>query len=248
MSNKNIIQILVAIIGAAGLIIAALVTGIFALLVEQTKSNTTATGVAATYVAQRTVDAPIARATYTLPPTYAPPPTYTPYPVLPTPKPNITVVTPKPITVVATPSADQQNPPPGSIIPAGQGYTKKGVVITLMKNISIGFGEIDITLTIENQTGQQIVVLWRDSFIRLRDDKGKEFNQQYAGDSFWNENKQFTIASGNTARIVSSNKKSTDTAFSSFIAKLDPNTKYILISVDQLLGMTNMNWRYDIQQ
>jgi uncharacterized membrane protein YciS (DUF1049 family) len=51
MSLNNIIKVLVAIIGAAGVIIAALITGIFALLVEQTKTSASATNVAATFVA-----------------------------------------------------------------------------------------------------------------------------------------------------------------------------------------------------
>jgi hypothetical protein len=251
MSSSNTIKILVALIGALGVIIAALITGVFALLVEQTKSNANATNVAATFVAQRTADVPVAQATYTLPPTHTPLPTQQPYTAIPTPKPNVTVVTPKPEIVTATPSADQQNPPPGSILRIGQSYKKNNITISSSKSIGMEYGRFSFSIYIENQGNQQIVVLWRNSFVHLRDDKGKEFHQAYESSSDWNRNKQFTVPNSEIREMPSKSWAgfyNTDDAFDWFVGRLDPNVKYLVLTIDQLAGMTNLNWRYDIQQ
>jgi len=246
MSNKNIIQILVALIGALGVIIAALITGVSALLVERTKIDANSTVVWATVVSQRTVDAPIARATYTLPPTYTPLPTQQPYTTIPTPKPNVTIVTPKPITVVATPDSSQQNPPPGSIIPAGQGFTKNGVTITLRSPLEVDRSSFKNSGVIENNSNEQIVVRWKNSFVHAVDDKGKTYRQSNETSSDWDNLKQFSISSGSKTVIGSVIYSRVD-EFDTFQGVFDPSVKYVIIKIDQLAGMTNMNWRYDIR-
>jgi len=68
---------------------------------------------------------------------YPPNPTYTPYPPNPTYTPYPTF-TPRVVTVTATPlvaisSGGAQSPAPGSIVLAGQEYTKDGMSITAIK-------------------------------------------------------------------------------------------------------------------
>ncbi|MBM3129732.1 MAG: hypothetical protein FJ009_14040 [Chloroflexi bacterium] len=252
MSSRHTITLLVAIIGAAGVIIAALITGIFALLVEQTKTSAGATSVAATFVAQRTVDAPLLQQPYAPQPTFTRLPTQQPYTLIPTPKPNVIVVTPKPEIVTATTGTDQQNPPPGSIILAGQGYTRNGITITLRKSITIDVNKyFGFDIIIENRSGQQLVVLWKNSFIHLRDDKGKVYFQRNQNESDWDRNKQFVIPNGETQQLsgqrFNRDSYTWDSTLDYFNGTIDSATKYFIFTIDMLVGMTNMGWRYDIQ-
>ena len=180
-------------------------------------------------------------------PTYTLLPTYTPYPTL---KPNATVVTPKPLIIIATPSPDQQIPAPGSIILASQSYTKNGVAVTLLDPIQILSDQFIYVFRIDNQSGRQLPVLWKNSFVHARDDAGKVFHQFGENDPNWARDKQFAIPSGAKHDILSSNTGTfnQDDAAGVFIATFKSTTKYVIISVDQLVGMTNMNWRYDLQQ
>ena len=104
-----------AIIGAVGAIIAATIPVVAAVLLGVVQINIPAI-VAPTKVSN---DIPVAQATYTRLPTYTPYPTFTP---------ARTIIAPRPITVIPTASADQQDPAPGSVIPAGQGFKKNGII------------------------------------------------------------------------------------------------------------------------
>jgi hypothetical protein len=182
-------------------------------------------------------------------PTYTLLPTYTPYPTLAPPQ---TIVAPKPITVIPTLSPSQQNPLAGSTIAAGQGFSKNGVTVTMRNPISIGSSSFQITLVMENQSGREVVVLWKNSFVHARNDRGTTYFQQNQNSKDWDRNKQFTVPNGKTREFEGlcghCMQEDTDVTIPPFLATLDPRTKYIVITVDQLVGMTNLNWRYDIQQ
>lgn len=179
-------------------------------------------------------------------PTYTVLPTYTPYPTLTPPR---TIVVPKPITVIPTLTADQQNPPPGSTILAGQGYARNGISITLRKPIYIEPDNFALFITIENNSNQLIVVSWRNSFIHAKDDKGKSFRQRNQNASDWDQIKQFSIPSGdkrdfNLNCYVCYGDVAT---FDRFQGVIDPSAKYVILTIDQMAGMTDMNWRYDLR-
>ena len=154
--SEPIAIIIGAIIGACAMIAAAVIGVAFGRFEINLGAVAKPTQVAETDTLRIVPGSPAPQPTYTLLPTY------TPYPML---KPNVTVVTPNPIIVTTTPSADQQNPPPSSIIPVGQGYTRNGITITLGKSMVLGSDFFSIPpLTIENKSGQQIAVLWKNSF------------------------------------------------------------------------------------
>lgn len=239
MSSGNTIKILVALIGALGVIIAALITGVFALLVERTKMDANATVVWATVVAQRIADVPVAQATYTRLPTQQP------YTAIPTPKPNVTVVTPRPITVVAAPSADQQNPPPGSILQVGQNYSKDGIVVGLKKSLDLYGSSFAPRITILNQSGQQLIIRWKNSYIHAKDDKNRIYSPENQSASDWDTVQQASMPDGETYETNPYQPWSFHKGL--FRGPIDSTAKYIVVSIDQLAGMTNMSWRFDLK-
>ncbi len=238
--------IIAAVIGAGALLLGALIGVLFG-----AKSQTIQVFLGAdtpTAIAQSNIlGLPLPQPTYTLLPTYTPYPTFTP---------PRAVVTQAPVIITATPSADQQNPLPSSTILAGQGYTRNGVTVTLRKSIEIrnfDGGYFGFTLSIENRSGQQWVIVWRNSFIHLRDDKGRVYRQWNEDAINWNKNKQFTISNSGTQQLVGTSGNvrfdyDGDTQLDFFQGTIDPSTKYFIFTLDQMAGMTNMSWRYDILQ
>jgi hypothetical protein len=101
-------------------------------------------------------------------PIVAPTPFVTTVVVTPTPLPSLPSGAPTSIGPVQSQSplispmptsADVQNPPPGSIIPAGQGYTKNGVTLTIGNSLDLRGSDFGFSLTIENQSSRQLAVL-----------------------------------------------------------------------------------------
>lgn len=157
--------------------------------------------------------------------------------------------TPVPIpTVVNTPTpSDQQIPPPGSIIAAGESYSRKGVTITLRKKLAItscyfDFNLLDIDFEIQNQTGQPLFALFKSSYFHLRDDKRKEYRPNNYGDKSFDSNRQLTIPVDEPYTFSAA----CHGAISSFNGPIDASAKYLVITVDQLLGLSNMNWKYEL--
>lgn len=184
--------------------------------------------------------------TYTPQPTYTVLPTYTPYPTL---TPPITIVAPKPITVIPTLRGDQQNPPPGSVILAGQGFTENSISVTARNPLYVESDNFTFFITIQNNSNELIVVSWRNSYIHAKDDTGKSFRQRNQNASDWDQIKQFSIPSGDK-REFNLNcylcYGSVDT-IDRFQGVIDPSAKYLVFTIDQMAGMTDMNWRYDIR-
>ena len=181
-------------------------------------------------------------------PTYTVLPTYTPYPTLTPPR---TIVVPKPITVIPTSSSDQQNPQPGSVILAGQGFAKNGVTVSSRKSIDVNGARFSFLLTIENQSSQQLIVRWANSYIHTRDDKGKVYRQENQNNDIWDKVKQFSIPSGNSYQMSNNfspyRNIAGDDTIDIFTGPIDPSAKYLVLTADQMAGMANMNWRFDLQ-
>lgn len=171
-----------------------------------------------------------------------PQPTYTPSP---TPKANVIVVTPKPLIITATATNDQQSPLPGSIILAGQAYNKSGVSVALKKSLDINGSLFSPRIIIENHSGQQLIARWSDSYLHVRDDKGRTYPQVGQGVSNWGAIEQREIAVGESFETQSGQPWPLST--SSFRGPIAPDAKYVIFTIDQIAGMTNLNWRYDLQ-
>lgn len=230
---------LIALLG--GVCVGSLGLGQLAQRFSPTAPNVVQTNVDPTQVPF--VQAP--QPTYTRLPTYTPLPTQQPYTSIPTPKPNVTVVTPRPITVVAAPSADQQNPLPGSILQVGQNYSKDGIVVGLKKSLDLYGSSFAPCIIISNQSGQQLIIRWKNSYIHAKDDKNKIYSPENQNASDWDTVQQASLSDGDKYETNPYQPWSFHKGL--FRGPIDPTAKYIVISIDQLAGMTNMNWRFDLK-
>ena len=164
-----------------------------------------------------------------------------------------TVAAPTPIPTIGR---DQQNPPPGSDLPLGRGYSKNGVTVTVLPQIDSTNSVWDGTplfgfqVRIDNNSGSQIPVLWRNSFVHARDDKGHNYPQlsQNNGND-WGRSKQFTIDDGEyyVIRMNASAFGDADQSFAPFAGAMDPAANYLIFSLDQFVGMKNLTWKYPLQ-
>ncbi len=84
---------------------------------------------------------------------------------------------------------------------------------------------------------------------KVRDDKGNRYHQEFEQADWWDTPKQFSIDSGGTSEIYNAlpSANEANNQFALFSGAIDPNAKYLIITFDQVGGMTNMNWRYDLQ-
>ena len=202
-------------------------------VVPATKVSATSLAVSSTYLPQPTHTP------------YPPNPTYTPYPTF---TPYLVVATPGPVIVTPTPSAEEQNPPAGSIIPAGQAYTKGDIAIRLLKKIGFYEGGLGFSFEIENAGTEQYIIRWKNSALHLRDDLGREYAQSSEEREIYNKVKAFTLNPGETVKLEAAGSYYDDSAytFGYFQQTLSYDAKYLLITIDQIAGMSNLNWQYDL--
>jgi hypothetical protein len=230
--------IIAAFIGAAAVIIAAIIpvgAALFFGIVQISfpSSHTPSQIANDNSPSQISIEQPRPQATYTVLPTYTPYPTFTP---------PRTVMAPKSITVIPTASVDRQDPPPGSVIPAGQMYSRNNVRIKLLDTIDANMTTIYPRLAIENRGERDVTVLWSDSLIHVKDDKGNTFRLGWGS-----IDTQFSLSGGKSSLINAPGCNLCCGQCFSFAGAIDPAAKYLIITVDRLVGMTNMNWRYDLQ-
>ncbi len=199
----------------------------------------------------------------TSPPIILTQPEPTAAPATPTPSRTAALSTPAPtasqptrpvVLATATSAAPSsaQDPSPGSNIPAGRGYTKGGVTITLVRGLTVNQYGFSPSLSIKNDSGQQIAVSWKNSLVHIQDDKGSIYRQLNESESQWDQNKLFTVSSGEVYRIndlnstCSVNHWNFPICFSFFRGGIDPSASFLIVTIDQMAGMTNLTWRYDL--
>jgi hypothetical protein len=233
--------IVAALIGAAAVIIAAIIPVAAALFfgvvqISFPSSRTPTQAVTNDVAPPMAVAQPLPQPTYTRLPTYTPYPTHTP---------PRTIVAPKPTTVIPTSSADQQNPSAGSTIAAGRSYTRNNISITVLNDVSAEDDLIAVRIVIKNESGRNQIVVWKKSFMHLRDDKGRVYRRYDEGKPVMDENIQTTIRDG-TSWTIEYYVGWYTFPYYPFRGPIDPSATYFIITVDQILGMTNMNWQYNL--
>ena len=182
--------------------------------------------------------------------------------VLPTPTSAASVVlqpTPTQIPTTPTPIAvNEQTPPPGTIVSAGQPISKGGISIILRKSIKTSgyctpnFG---LSFTIKNSSREQKFISYKPSFFRGTDDLGNQyFPAVCAGYGQKEEHldniKQFPIEPGESlvlkADISSWHSPMIPLYIPFFQGSIPPDAKFIIITIDKFAGMENLMWRYDL--
>jgi len=194
-----------------------------------------------------------------LPPT----PTATPVPptMTATPVPPTMTATPPPATPTSIPStptahAEVRKTAPGCHISAGQGDVLGGVTVEIKQGLNIvTSGDTKLCApreVLENRSGHQIVVVWQNSFVHVQDDRGKKYLQWRRNDTNFDKIKQFALSDGSTQLIdgyiggIFSPGPTSDTNFAYFEGGIDPSAKYLVITIDKMVGMRTLTWRFDL--
>ncbi len=182
--------------------------------------------------------------------------------VLPTPTAAASVVlqpTPTQIPTTPTPiAANEQTPPSGTTVPAGQPISKSGISIILQKSIktttyydSPNFG---LSFTIKNSSQEQKFISYKPSLFRVTDDQGNQYFPVIAPwdaqkEEYLNNIKQFTIAPGGSYVLESGpfwDEWDRPSTIPFFQGGIPPDAKFIIITIDKFAGMENLMWRYGL--
>ena len=164
------------------------------------------------------------------------------------------------VPATATPiTANEQNPPPGTIVPAGQPITKGRVSLTLEKRFGLDqYDHFGIVFTVENKGDTQIIVSFRPTSFKITDDLGNEYTvyKSYAVNYLGRERAEEALNRVRQAVVDIDEKLTIEpdyqwfyeerTALPFFEPGIDPNARYLIIEVPRLAGMEDVKWRYDL--
>jgi hypothetical protein len=161
-----------------------------------------------------------------------------------------------PTSAAVASETGQQDPPPGTVIAAGKRFTKDGISISVNQGLDLdpsgnGFAP---DLVIQNGSGGEILVRWKNSFVHFRDDHGHEYRQWKRAQSDWDKNKQFAMPDGGSTQISPcfvgflwpNGCYDRDEGFDWFLGRIDPSVSTLSLTIDQIGGMTNLNWVYQL--
>jgi hypothetical protein len=236
--------IIAAVVGAVGVIAGALIEARSQTIQVYLGTDGTATLVSV----NNTNSTPGANTKVARQPTYTPLPTYTPYPEQPThtpypeqPTPNPAIVPRAPDIYTATARVDEQDPPPGSIVPQGATYERAGIAIYNLNELSASDVEICVgALVIENNKGIEYVLRYKLDVLHLSDDTGRNYARRDTNDR---ASDQTSIPSGQKETINMG-------GFSDrlcFAGTVPAEAKYVILTVDEMAGLENLNWRVDLE-
>ena len=183
--------------------------------------------------------------------------------VLPTPTAAASVVlqpTPTQVPATSTPiTTNEQTPPPGTIVPAGQPISKGEVSLTLEKRFGLDqYDHFGIVFTVENKGDTQIIVSFRPTSFKITDDLGNEYTvyKSYAVNYLGRERAEEALNRVRQAVVDIDEKLTIEpdyrwsseerTALPFFEPGIDPNASYLIIEVPRLAGMEDVKWRYDL--
>ncbi len=103
------------------------------------------------------------------------------------------------------------------------------------------------TIELFNGSDHDITVVWSDALMHAKDDRGKTFVQVNQDRYFWGKSMQETVGIGRTAYFGTGGCNTPTPGCPLFDGSIDPDAKYLIFTLDKLAGMSNMNWRYDLQ-
>ncbi len=177
-------------------------------------------------------------------PTATPYPTYTPYAG----SPSIPEAT-------QMPTEKEQNPAPGEIVQAGQAISKAGISVTMGEDIGIDRDLFGFSFTIKNSRADNYVIRYKSSYFRVTDDLDNQYTYhiQWGGCGDTEEAldlvKQSLISSKQVLTIEPTScgwSGVTAETIPFFKGSIDPDAKFLIVTVDKLAGMENLKWRHDL--
>lgn len=183
--------------------------------------------------------------------------------VLPTPTAAASVVlqpTPTQVPATSTPiTTNEQTPPPGTIVPAGQPISKGGISIILQRSIETSVyctPNFGLSFTIKNSAREQKFISFKPLSFRATDDLGNQYFPAVCvgyeqREEHLDNIKQFSIGPGESlvleANIHSWQYSLTPLYIPFFQGGIPPDAKFLTITIDKFAGMENLMWRYDLR-
>jgi hypothetical protein len=223
----RIIIILLTMIGAVATVFSCVIAYIAfvnpqrtEIILKQLSSPSTSTPVVITVIA----------------PTPTPYPTYTPYP------------TPASMSkATQTPTAaSEQSPPPGEIALAGQPISREDIFVYMEDYVDVSGDLFTFSFYIENNSDRQIIVRYRPSDIHVTDDLGTKYRHVLGDEG--TAVRQFSIDPGERGSIKTyyDMGRSVYVHLAGFQGPISLDAGYLIVSIEKLVGMENLMWRYDL--
>lgn len=131
---------------------------------------------------------------------------------------------------------------------AGEPYTARGLVISLGPEYSIDRNMIFLNFAIRNISEQSIVIRYQNGYFHVTDDIGNEY-KQICEDVYYTT-KQYELEGGRDSTIASSEYcvwAGSPNNIATFQGVIDVRANYLIVTVDQFMGMENLQWRLDLQ-
>ena len=141
----------------------------------------------------------------------------------------------------------EQSPPPGTLLSAAQPYTKNGMGIFLSSDYGIDRDTISISFKVSNDTAQSAVIRYQNGYFHLADDLGNVYGQMCEDEYY--RTKQYELEGGRDSTIRSTDYcPSADNpgSIAAFKGVIDVGASYLVATVDQFMGMQNLQWRLDL--
>ena len=166
--------------------------------------------------------------TYTSLPTYTPYPTFTSLAISASQEPNI---------VTPSPKSGEQTPPPGSVIPAGQSFSKDGITIVTGEYVQKEYDLIRFEFTVYNDRSNPFTLRFRTKDLHLKDNLGNEYPLRTRGGL---QVYEYTFENEHVVAFA---------YYSSmwFDWTVPIEATQLIFTIDEIAGMTDLNWVFDLR-
>lgn len=135
-----------------------------------------------------------------------------------------------------------QLPPPGTVLKAGQVFSKGGLAVTLDDKLQITDGEIYLHFTIFNQRSANYILRFRRGVIHVQDSLGNDFEHVYCcGEGSGSIYSTTIYPNGSYSHPIG---WSTHDEFPGII---QPEASYLMLILDEMAGMQDLRWTISLQ-
>ncbi len=180
-------------------------------------------------------------------PTYTPYPTYTPGPAC-IPCADCSISGCPQITATPTTASQSQDPPPGSVVPFGEAFSMRGVLVFTNPEIHVSGDRVQIRLTIRNERPEAYLLRFRVDVFHLSDDTGRDYPLTYWRPELLTETFQVDLAPNTQHNIefdYSGSVYATNLGY--FSGPIPVSAKSLTFTADEIAGIVTAAWRFDLQ-
>ena len=142
---------------------------------------------------------------------------------------------------LAPPANSEQSPPPGQMLPVGQGFSANGLTL-ILSDYSIGDSDIAVKFVVKNESSGSVLVHYRNSCIQMYDDVGSQYERNAA---CMEDLTQQHFAPGETQEL--------DDGYGCYFAGIgdfqgviSEGASYLIVKVSEFMDLKDMQWRIDL--